>query len=170
MGVRTCTRLKYASMSVCPFQDQGTRCGSLAFTTFCRSMGRLCAISTLLSGGVRQFLKPGCTLSITIRAALMEEAPKYDAWRSTERESAFTSSASAGMLSRPRRSSSHSESRDGICSRPARPSSEPHSVGEPASTEALEGCNGGEGRAIMVSFVGRSRRLSSSCRGSGNKD
>ena len=55
-----------------------------------------------------------------MNAALIEVAPRYDDCRSTDRDSAFTSSASAGMDSLVRRSSSHSVSWVGICSRFAR--------------------------------------------------
>jgi hypothetical protein len=73
-----------------------------------------------LLGGARNDRKIGATFSITRNAALIEVAPRYEDCRSTDRDKALTSSASAGIGSRFRLSSSHSVSWLGICSRFAR--------------------------------------------------
>ena len=70
------------------------------------------------------------------------------------------SSASAGIGSLPRLSSSHSVSREGICSSRF---SDLRIVGD-SSSEIGDVLRGGDGRPPTdVSKTGRSRRLSSSC-------
>lgn len=70
--------------------------------------------------GMRYDRKRGETLTITISAALIEDAPRYEDCRSTDSDNAFTSSDSTGIDSRFLRSSSHSVFWLGICSRFAR--------------------------------------------------
>lgn len=90
--------------------------------------------------GAKRDRSLGATLSITRSAALIEVAPKYDDCRSTARDRAFTSSASAGIGSRFLLSSSHSVSWLGICSRFARllSSSEPEFKGDRYSCDIGE--------------------------------
>ena len=115
----------------------------------------------------------GETLTITIRAALIEDAPRYDDCRSTESDKAFTSSDSEGIASRFRLSSSHSVSWLGICSRVARllSSSRPELLGDRYSCVVAEFMEPvGEVWDMDVALVRWSRIETSSCRDNGNND
>lgn len=115
----------------------------------------------------------GDTLTITIRAALIEDAPRYDDCRSTESDKAFTSSDSEGIASRFRLSSSHSVSWLGICSRVARllSSSTPELLGDRYSCVAAEFTEpAGDVWDMDGALPPRSRIETSSCRDNGNND
>jgi len=113
-------------------------------------------------------------LSITRNAALIEVAPRYEVCLSTESDKAFTSSASAGMGSRFRRSSSHSVSWLGICSRCARlrSSSDVEAIGDwnsPCETGDVFEPVGDLWDGALWGPV-RSNREISSCRERGSSD
>jgi hypothetical protein len=115
----------------------------------------------------------GDTFTITIRAAFIEDAPRYDDCRSTESDRAFTSSDSEGIASRFRLSSSHSVSWLGICSRVARllSSSTPELLGDRYSCVVAEFMEpAGEVWDMDAALARWSRIETSSCRDNGNND
>jgi len=132
----------------------------------------ICLLLPLFTGA-RNDRKIGATLSITMKAALIEVAPRYDDCRSTDSDKAFTSSASAGIGSRFRLSSSHSVSWLGICSRFARLwlSSDVEAIGDWKSCETGEVLEPvGEVWEGAPCEPVRSRREMSSCRDRGSSD
>lgn len=127
-----------------------------------------------LLGGARNDRRAGATLSITRNAALIEVTPRYEVCLSTENDKAFTSSASAGIGSRFRRSSSHSVSWLGICSRCARlrSSSDVEAIGDwnsPCETGDVFEPVGDRCEGALWGPV-RSSREMSSCRERGSSD